>query len=581
MPTIAIQELKHDLIEPDPRNPRQVCDEAQLTELANDIAVRGILQPIVVRSHPEKKGHFMVVFGERRWRAAGMIDADTVPAIVRQYAGELEVLEDQIAENGKRADVHPLEEADAYRRLHEEHGRDVEEIAELCGKSKAYVYAAMKLCELGAEPRRAFLAGKFDKSVALLIARLPASQQALATKAVLEQGDHYDGDGTMSYREAKQYITEEFMLRLATAPFKVDDATLVAKAGPCTTCPKRTGNQRELFADVVEDKSSGGADVCTDSTCFKAKLDVHWSRIAAVAKEKGRQVLEGKAAETAGGYGDKHATAELAADLIALRQALGVSEEMSIEAIVCAALLMRQENGELESLRRQLDAERGKSALIMEAFWLAIADLPHSDECPIETCEHNVECPHVTVDCTCKACDCACSCWRSVAGKALDVDEAVKLCTQLRDREDELASVAEWIRDAEAVFEEKCQELAAVTEGRDNALDAQRLTLRERDIAESNLAAETARANRAERALEPLGPLAKLYNEMRARAVRLEVALRKKLDGAERYDHSKAHKQRVRCGDPMCSGEWPVGDESEWHSEGCTFAALASTEAQT
>jgi ParB/RepB/Spo0J family partition protein len=63
------------------------------------------------------------------------------------------VLEDQIAENGKRADVHPLEEADAYRRLHEEHGREVDEIAELTGKSKAYVYAAMKLCALSAEPR--------------------------------------------------------------------------------------------------------------------------------------------------------------------------------------------------------------------------------------------------------------------------------------------------------------------------------------------------------------------------------------------------------------------------------------------
>jgi ParB/RepB/Spo0J family partition protein len=306
MPSIAIQELQHDRVEPDPHNPRQVCEEAALTELANDIAVRGILQPIVVRKHPTKVGHFMIVFGERRWRAAGMVDCDTVPAIVREYAGELQVLEDQIAENGKRADVHPLEEADAYRRLHEEHGREVDEIAELTGKSKAYVYAAMKLCALTAEPRRAFLAGKFDKSIALLIARLPSSQQATATKEILTEGEwDYGERQPMSYRMAKEYIRDEFMLRLATAPFKIDDATLDAKAGACTMCPKRTGNQRELFSDVVEDKN-GGADVCTDSTCFKAKVDVHWSRIAAVAKEKGRKVIEGKAAEDAGGYGDKH-----------------------------------------------------------------------------------------------------------------------------------------------------------------------------------------------------------------------------------------------------------------------------------
>jgi hypothetical protein len=95
-------------------------------------------------------------------------------------------------------------------------------------------------------------------------------------------------------------------------------------------------------------------------------------------------------------------------------------------------------SADVAQLQAQLDAERGKSALIMEAFWLAIADLPHSDECPVETCEHQVGCPHVAVDCTCKECDCACTCWRSVADKALDVDEAVKLCTTLRDREDEI-----------------------------------------------------------------------------------------------------------------------------------------------
>jgi len=311
MAPIAIQELKHDLVEPDPRNPRQACNEEQLTELGNDIAVRGILQPIVVRKHPTKAGHFMIVFGERRWRAAGMVDLKTVPCIVREYDSELAVLEDQIAENGKRADVHPLEEADAYRRLHEEHGRDVEEIAELTGKSKAYVYAAMKLCALVAAARAAFLGGKFDKSVALLLARMPEKLQAEACKAVLTKGSPWqneDGSMVMSFRQAREYLQRNFMLRLSNAPFAINDATLVSKAGSCATCPKRTGNQRELFADVIETRDSStaaGADVCTDPSCYQAKVDVHWSRLAEVAKQKGRTVLEGKQAEGAGSYSDK------------------------------------------------------------------------------------------------------------------------------------------------------------------------------------------------------------------------------------------------------------------------------------
>lgn len=291
MAPIAIQDLKHDVIEPDPRNPRQACDEEQLTELGTDIAVRGILQPIVVRPHPDKKGHFMIVFGERRWRAAGMVDLATVPCIVRQYDSELAVLEDQIAENGKRADVHPLEEADAYRRLHEEHGRDVEEIAELTGKSKAYIYAAMKLCALTAEPRRAFLDGKFDKSVALLIARLPTSQHNDATAMLLRDGEQ------PSYRDAQYEIRRRFLLRLADVPWKLDDAGLVPAPGklplpPCTTCPKRTGNQRELFEDVVAER--GGADVCTDPDCHRAKLDAHWLRVKVDAEANGRQAVEVK-----------------------------------------------------------------------------------------------------------------------------------------------------------------------------------------------------------------------------------------------------------------------------------------------
>jgi len=299
---MKLEMLKRETIEADPRNPRQVFDELQLVELANDIAVNGLLQPVTVRPHPKKKGAWMLVFGERRWRASGLIDVDVLPAIVREV-DDLEALELQIAENNKRSDVHPLEEADAYRRLHEEHGRDVEEIAELCGKSKAYVYAQMKLCALVPAVRTQFLAGKFDKSRALLVARLPAHLQTEACQAILTGGD-YDEGRVMSYREAQRHIRDEYLLRLADAPFSTSDAQLVPKAGPCTTCEKRTGNQRELFDDVIGDKE-GGADVCTDSTCYKQKVDVHWARLKADAEAKGRKVIDGANYASNGSGSDK------------------------------------------------------------------------------------------------------------------------------------------------------------------------------------------------------------------------------------------------------------------------------------
>jgi ParB/RepB/Spo0J family partition protein len=372
---MQIQMMKHDTIEPDPRNPRQVLDEARLVELANDIAVNGLLQPLTVRPHPERDGMYMLVFGERRWRACDMIELDQVPVIVRDV-DDLQALELQIAENNKRADVHPLEEADAFRRLHEDHGRDVDEIAELCGKSRAYIYAAMKLCALTAEPRKAFLAGELDKSRALLVARLPEKHQVAATKMILEQGD-YDEGGVMSYREAQRYIRDEFMLRLADAPFSVTDAGLVETAGPCTTCEKRTGNQRELFDDVVSDKDEGGADVCTDSSCYKQKVDVHWARVKVSAEEKGHKVIEGADWKSNGGASDKkHVDLDQKAYDIGkgdktYRELLGKQADAAVAAVA------RTEDGEV----RELISRSDLPALLKDAGVKAPKKLDDAGEC--------------------------------------------------------------------------------------------------------------------------------------------------------------------------------------------------------
>ncbi len=94
----------------------------------------------------------------------------------------------------------------------------------------------------------------------------------------------------------------------------------------------------------------------------------------------------------------------------------------------------------VERLQSERDAARGQVAYMLEAFWLAIADLPHAEWCALATCDHRIECPHVNVDCTCpdRACVCECSCWRTAADKVTKVDEALQLCERVRDLEDRI-----------------------------------------------------------------------------------------------------------------------------------------------
>jgi len=95
---------------------------------------------------------------------------------------------------------------------------------------------------------------------------------------------------------------------------------------------------------------------------------------------------------------------------------------------------------QIATLKRERDEARGKAAWMMEAFWLAICDLGHSEDCAMAKCDHRIECPHVNDECTCpdRPCGCECTCWRVAADKVVKVEEAVQLCTKLRDAEDEI-----------------------------------------------------------------------------------------------------------------------------------------------
>lgn len=283
-----------NLLKEHPLNPRRHFDAARLEELAASIKEKGVLNPLLVRpgNGGTKVQGYEILAGARRYRASREAGLAEVPVLIRDLDDKA-ALELMVVDNLQREDVHPLEEADGYRQLHEEHGYSIDDLAVKVGKSKAYVYARMKLTALKDKAARdAFLKGEISPSVALLVARIPNEklQREFATKVLKGRWQH-DPEAPLSYRVALDLYHHEFMLRLDDAPWKKDDAQLVPEAGACTTCPKRTGNQGELFADVKS------ADVCTDTSCFKAKKEAWTGARLAELRNEGRAVIDGKKAK--------------------------------------------------------------------------------------------------------------------------------------------------------------------------------------------------------------------------------------------------------------------------------------------
>ena len=136
-----------DLLSPNPDQPRRSIDPAEIEALAESIRAKGVIQPLIVRPDPRQPGHFQIVAGERRWRAAQQAQLHKVPVVVREYT-DLDVLEIGILENVQRADLNPLDEAAAYERLVTAFGRTQEQIATAMGKSRSHIANAIRLLSL-------------------------------------------------------------------------------------------------------------------------------------------------------------------------------------------------------------------------------------------------------------------------------------------------------------------------------------------------------------------------------------------------------------------------------------------------
>jgi ParB family transcriptional regulator, chromosome partitioning protein len=148
-----------ELIHPGRYQPRRVFDDEKLADLAESIRQKGVLQPLLVRSHPEIPHAYELVAGERRWRAAQRAQLHEVPVVVRELS-DRDTLEVALVENLQREDLGPLEEAEAYVRLMEEFRHTQEELSRVVGKSRSHVANAIRLLGATERVRRYLSEGK-------------------------------------------------------------------------------------------------------------------------------------------------------------------------------------------------------------------------------------------------------------------------------------------------------------------------------------------------------------------------------------------------------------------------------------
>jgi ParB/RepB/Spo0J family partition protein len=252
-------------IAPDPRQPRKYTDAAKDAELLASVREKGVLQAIKLRPNPTGKGKpFWLVYGQRRWVAAKGAKLATIPAVVCALT-DREALEEQLTENAHRSDISPLEEAAAFTRLLEL-GATVADAALNTGHSEKLVRGRIRLLNLPEKAQTALLAGELQLGVANAICWLdaPADREA-ATERILAK---FDGMG-LKVKLAEEYIRRQFLLVLSKAAFSTTDAALVAKAGACLNCEKRTGARAVLFDDIQSE------DSCLDSVCYAEKVKAH------------------------------------------------------------------------------------------------------------------------------------------------------------------------------------------------------------------------------------------------------------------------------------------------------------------
>jgi ParB family chromosome partitioning protein len=172
-----------EFVRANPRNPRKLFSDTELSELADSIRERGVIQPIVVRARGAD--HYEIIAGERRWRASQRAGLHEIPVVVLDVI-DAEALELAIIENVQRSDLNPLEEASGYLSLSNEYSHSQEDIAKIVGKSRSHIANTLRLLHLPEKVKAYINSGKLTAGHARMLVGQPNAEE-LADQ-IVDQG---------------------------------------------------------------------------------------------------------------------------------------------------------------------------------------------------------------------------------------------------------------------------------------------------------------------------------------------------------------------------------------------------------
>ena len=191
----GIHGLAIDLLDPNPFQPRMAFEAEALGDLTESIRTHGLLQPILVRSHPDAPGRFQIIAGERRWRAAGMAGLAEIPVVCRELT-DAESAAAALIENLQRENLNPIEEAEGYQRLVKNFGLTHESLGTAVSKSRAHVGNIMRLLTLPEPVREEVRKGTLSLGHARALLTLPDPERIV--RDVLRKG--------LSVRQTEQLV---------------------------------------------------------------------------------------------------------------------------------------------------------------------------------------------------------------------------------------------------------------------------------------------------------------------------------------------------------------------------------------
>ena len=205
-------------VQPNPDQPRRTFAEDALQDLANSIAEKGIIQPLIVRQSPSNPATYEIVAGERRWRAAQIAKLHDIPVLLRDY-DDTEVLEIAIIENIQRADLNPVDEASGYKQLMDRFGHTQDKLSSALGKSRSHIANLLRLLNLPQEVQAFLVSGQLSAGHARA---LVGHDQAVALAREIIQRK-------LSVRETEQLVKKGPAIKkrsLSGAPITKDADTI-------------------------------------------------------------------------------------------------------------------------------------------------------------------------------------------------------------------------------------------------------------------------------------------------------------------------------------------------------------------